>query len=347
MKALVTGADGFIGSNLVSALLARGFEVRALVFPGSPSRNLDGLPVEICSGDLTRPETLLPAAAGVDYVFHLAAKVTDWGPLSEFRKVIVEGTGNILEASAASRVRRFLYVSTLAVHRYRDYIDGDENAPRDCRNLPYGVTKIEAEDRVRHFQKSGRLGTVIIRPGIFPFGPNDRTSFFPLAQAFEGGIFGFIRGGKKFLCTSYVENLVEGMILAALAPRAEGQTYILTDGIKVTWKELFELFTRHLGKKPLWINIPYPPVYLVALFWESLYRLFGVKTAPLLTRYRVSLQAYHLHFDCRKAREELGYRPLVDLEEGIRRTVAWYQKAKQINDLSRAESRDLRLTNDE
>lgn len=340
MKALVTGADGFIGSNLVSALLARGFEVRALVFPGSPSRNLEGLPVEIHHGDLTRPETFLPATAGVDYVFHLAAKVTDWGPLSEFRKVIVEGTRNILAASAENRVKRFLYVSTLAVHRYRDYIDGDETAPRDCRYPPYGVTKIEAEDQVNLFQKSGRLGTVIVRPGLFPFGPNDRTSFFQLARALEGGVFGFIRGGKKLLCTSYVENLVEGMILAALNPRAEGKVYILTDGIKITWKELFEIFTRHLGKKPVWINIPYPPVYLVALLWESLYRLFGVKTAPLLTRYRVSLQAYHLHFDCRKAREELGYRPQVDLEEGIRRTVAWYQKAKQIDDLSRATARD-------
>jgi nucleoside-diphosphate-sugar epimerase len=249
--ALVTGANGFIGSNLSKVLCGRGWDVRGLVLKGTPEDFLEGTAVKIVYGDILRPDSLAEASRRVDVVFHLAALAADWGPAEKFFLLNARGTRNMLEASAAGGARRFVLMSSLAVHRYGGHSRSDENAPLDCpEDFPYGRSKIEAEEAVREFHDAGRIEGVIVRPGLFPFGPNDTTSFCRLARALERGLFAYVGGGRSRLTTAYVENLCAGVELAGREKNAAGQTYVIGDDEPVSWRRLIELFCRELGYRP-------------------------------------------------------------------------------------------------
>ena len=331
--ALVTGANGFIGSNLARHLLGRGWDVLGLVLKGTPEDFLDGTAVKIVYGDILQPASLASAlkeakakATKLDAVFHLAALAADWGPAQKFFSLNAQGTRNMLEASAAAGVRRFVLMSSLAVHRYSGHSRSDETAPLDCpEDFPYGRSKIMAEKAVHEFHDAGRLEGVIIRPGLFPFGPNDTTSFARLARVMERGMMAYVGGGSARLTTAYVENLCGGVELAAREKRAAGQTYVIADDTPVSWRELFELFCRELGIRPPWLSVPYPVARISAAAAEQLWTRLKLKGEPPLTRYRAQLMAGDLVFVSDKARRELGYKPAVPLDEAVRRTVAWYK----------------------
>lgn len=329
MNALVTGANGFIGSNLSSRLLEKGHRVRALILPGTDESTLKDMDIQKVYGDITDPSTLPPALKGIDVVFHLAAIARDWGPPKLFLKVNAEGSRNMAEISLKCGVSRFVQMSSLAIHSFRGISDGDEDTPRDCFKFPYSLSKIKAEDYVLALFRDKGLPVTIIRPGVFPFGPNDMTSFYHLARAMEKGQYGYINGGRAMLCVSYVENLAEGMILAATHPKGAGETYVISDDIKITWRELSERFSEELGCPPPRLSIPFPLIYPSVALWEGIYRILRTKNPPPLTRYRVSLVARDCYFSSRKAKEELGYQAKVTLNEGIKRTVAWYRRAKK------------------
>ncbi len=329
MKALVTGANGFIGSNLVKLLLDRGWEVRSMVLKGTPLDFIEGLDTEIVYADITLPDTLPPALKGVDVVFHLAAIASDWGPKELFMRVNAEGSRNMVEASANAEVKRYIQMSSVAVHAYNGHPHSDETAPRDCPSyLYYGQSKIKAENYVNEFYKSGKLETVIIRPGLFPFGPNDTTSFYRLAAALEKGAFSYVNGGKAKVSTAYVENLVHGMEIAAKHEKAAGEIFIISDGWELTWRELMERFCDELGVKHPWLSIPYPVANMVAGIMENVWRKLKLKDDPPITKYRASLMKDDLFFVPDKAKKILGYEPIIDLNEAVKRTVNWYKRVK-------------------
>ncbi len=329
MKALVTGANGFIGSNLVKILLERGWQVRSMVLEGTPLDFIEGLDTEIVYADITKPETLPHAVDDIDVVFHLAAIASDWGPRELFMKVNAEGTYNMLEASARARVNRFVQMSSVAVHAYRGHTHSDETAPRDCpEHIYYGRSKILAEDYVMDFHRQGKIEGVIIRPGLFPFGPNDTTSFYRLAQALEKGAFSYVNGGKAKVSTAYVENLVHGLELAARHKKAPGEVFIIADGWELTWRQLMEKFCEELGVKKPWLSLPYPVADLAAKILENIWKTFKIKGEPPVTRYRASLMKSDLYFVPDKAKRVLGYKPIVNFDTAVGKTVDWYKSVK-------------------
>jgi nucleoside-diphosphate-sugar epimerase len=324
--ALVTGANGFIGSCLVRTLLDRGWTVRSLVLKGTSLEFLEGARTEVFFADICEPETLGPALQGMDTVFHLAALARDWGPADLFMKVNASGTENVLRAASAAGASRFVLASSLAVHDYCGHHGANEDAAVDCPPwLAYGRSKVLAERHVRRFHEQGGIEGVVIRPGIFPFGPNDTTSFSRLAAALEKGLFAYVNHGRARLCTAYVENLCHGMELAGRRPAAAGRTYVITDGVDISWRELMELFCRELGARPPRLSIPFRAAHAAAVAAESLWTGLGLRSEPPLTRYRARLMRGDLFFVSGRARDEMGYAPPVPLDEGIRRTVAWYR----------------------
>ena len=329
MKALVTGANGFIGSNLVKTLLDRGWEVRSMVLKGTPLDFLEGMDTEIVYADITDPATLPHAVDGIDVVFHLAAIASDWGPKELFMRVNAEGTYNMLEAASRAGVKRFVQMSSVAVHAYNGHPHSDETAPRDCpERIYYGISKIMAEDYVMNFHREKKLEGVIIRPGLFPFGPNDTTSFYRLAQALEKGAFSYVNGGRAKVSTAYVENLTHGLEIAGKHERATGEVFIIADGWELTWKKLMEKFCDELGVKHPWLSIPYPVADAVARMMEFTWIKLKLKGEPPITRYRASLMKDDLFFVPDKAMKILGYKPIVDFETAVRRTVDWYKSVK-------------------
>ncbi len=325
MKILVTGANGFIGSHVARVCVEGGHELRALVQPGTPTEAIDDLDAELIPGDVTDPNSLSAAARGVDAVIHLAAIAQDWGPPVLFERVNVGGTHNMLDAARRGGVRRFVLVSSVAVHAYRDYADADETTPRDGHALPYGRSKIVAEDLVMAAHAAGELEGVIVRPGVVPFGPNDRNAFVPLARAIATGRLPVVDGGGARFTTAYAENLADGLLVASTHPDAAGGTVLMADDEPVSWRTFFAAIATALGVRPPRLSVPSRLLAPAAALVEDAFARHASWGAPPLTRYRLRLLRHDLIFRSTRARRQLDWRPRVGFEEGIRRTVAWYR----------------------
>jgi hypothetical protein len=274
--------------------------------------------------DIRDPKTLPPALAECEVVYHLAAVASDWAPRDLVFAVNTEGTRNLLRMSRNAGVRRFVLMSTLAVHAPRGYRNGDERAPRDRDDMAYAVSKRLAEDLIFDPRLDGRIETVCIRPGLVPYGPHDHTSFDKLATALRNRTMAFVGNGETLTCTVYAENLAHGALLAGTHPAAPGNIFVITDDRTITWRTLFDLFADAVCAPPVRFKVPYPLARTAAAALEAVYSVLRIKQSPPLTRYRASLMARDYHFSCEKARRLLGYHPPVSLEEGVRRTGRWF-----------------------
>jgi nucleoside-diphosphate-sugar epimerase len=329
MNVLVTGAAGFIGSHLIAALKKRGHRVTGFVLPTDDDSFLVRERIRIFKGDVTKQEDCLRAVRGVEVIFHLAAIVNDWCGRRRMIQVNAGGTECLLRAASLMGVRRLVLMSSLAVHHFRGYQQADENAPRDAYLTPYAESKILAEDLARRYNKNLQIETVIVRPGLTPFGPRDHTSFFKLASGLEKGMYAHINGGKSVLCTAYVENLVEGIILAGEKKCAAGETFVIADQEPVRWREFIDLLCSQLGIKRIRHSVPGWLAYILAAGMEFPYKIHLVKGEPALTRYRAMVPARDFYFSSEKARRLLGYRPKVNLRTSVQRTIEWYKNEKK------------------
>ncbi len=320
---LVSGANGFVGSMLCRKLVERGDTVRGLVRTTSDLALLEGIPVERVVGSLDDPLSLEAATRGVEIVYHAAAAVSDWGPLDYFRRVNVAGTRNLLEAAVANSVRRFVYVSSVAVHSFIDAQEMNEQSPQLPTPFPYCQTKREAEALVLDYHRRGEIAVTIVRPGDV-YGPGDRVALLNMAGLLEAGWLPYVGGGRKLGAFAYVENLADGLILAGTVARAAGEAYVITDGVRMTWREYFERLTAALGLPPPRISVHPALAYAVATALEAVYRLLRLPGRPPVTRYLVAHLRGDFHFSIAKAQRELGYEPRIGVDEAIRRTAEWY-----------------------
>lgn len=324
---LVTGANGFVGSTLCRKLAERGDRVRGLVRATSDLALLKGVPLEQVTGSLDNPASLAAATRGVEIIYHTAAAVADWGSLDYFRRVNVEGTRSLLEAAVSSAVPRFVHVSTVAVHSFIDSQEMDEQSPQLPTPFPYCQTKREAEALVLDHHRQGRIAASIVRPGDV-YGPGDRTTLSNLIGWLKTGWLPYVSGGHTLGAFTYVENLADGLILAGTVERAAGQAYVITDGIRMTWREYFEGLTAALGFPRPWISLHPVLAQAAATACEWIYRTFRLPGRPPVTRYLVDHLRGDFCFSIAKARRELGYEPRVDTDEAIRRTAAWVADVK-------------------
>jgi nucleoside-diphosphate-sugar epimerase len=327
---LITGATGFIGGHLAEAARARGLAVRTLARPDSDTALLDRLGVEVWRGDMTDGEALRKVAAGVDLVFHCAAKVGDSGPVEEYRAVNVEGLRLLLEAVAGGPVRRFVHLSSLGVYEARHHHGTDESEPLPERHIDgYTQTKVEAEKLALQYHRERGVPVVVLRPG-FVYGPRDRTLLPQLIQRLAARKVHYLGGDVRVLNTIYVGNLVEAFFLAAESPNAVGQVYNLTDGEVVTRQRFFEAICGGL-------NLPTPhqrlPRWLAArvvrlLRWQGM-RATRLGRRALMPPAHYKLLLLDLDFSIEKARRELGYRPRYTFDDGMAETVAWYKQGAE------------------
>jgi 2-alkyl-3-oxoalkanoate reductase len=321
VNTLVTGAHGFIGSHLVEGLLAAGHRVRALVSPWGDLANLSRVldDVEVVRGDIALPGGLDAACAGIETVFHAAARVAEWGPWEPFHRTNVLGTEGVLRASERADVRRLVLVSSVAVHRYRGYREADpRRAPLDGDLTAYARSKAAAEAVVA---RATALEWVIVRPGVWPFGPRDPT--LPrLLQALRAGVFPLVGGGRSVLNTAFVVNLVDGLILAGTVPAAAGRVYVIADDGMPSWREALAELAHLVGAQPWWLPLPAPLAAAAGAATEAAWRTAWPSRRPPIGRYAASLMHHDLHFSIDHAREELGYVPRVPWREGLRRSVA-------------------------
>ena len=324
---LVTGATGFVGSHVAEALSRRGDSVRAIARVGSDTSQLKQLGATIVAGDLADPASIKDALAGVDVVVHCAAKVGDWGPVDEYRKVNVEGLRVLLDAALGKPLHRFVHISTLGVYEARHHYGTDETEPLPERHIDgYTQSKVEAERLALQYHRKQGVPVVILRPG-FVYGPRDRTVLPRLANRLREGSVIYIARGKYALNTTFVGNLADAVLLAIDNPNAVGEVFNITDGEFVSKRRFFEAVANGLGiRQPK--SFPPVPVWLARILanWrEGKFRRENRPNPPRITQAQLKFAGLNLDFSIAKARTKLGYSPRILFDEGMKQATDWFK----------------------
>lgn len=325
MKALVTGATGFLGSHIAERLIARGDAVRALVRPSSGTDFLKRLGVELVTGDVEDPKTLAPAMDGIDVLYHTAARVTDWGPWRDFQRTTVDGTRNVMAAAVQAGVPRVLHVSTDGVYAlsvFKSVITEDSPLEKRFGWLDYyRRSKLAAERIARDHAERGHLPLTIVRPGLI-FGERDRAMFPGIVAFLKSSSSAYLGRGDNPLPYVYVGDVADACILGATSDAAIGQTYNVVSDEPVTQKLVFDTIADTAGLPRPKRHMPVRLVYSIAMAMEAWCVFARRRNAhPDLTRFAVILLAYDFREDASKLRRELGWAPKVPLAEAVRRCV--------------------------
>jgi dihydroflavonol-4-reductase len=305
MKALVTGATGFVGSRVARALCERGYQVRALVRVGSDRRNLRQLPVELATGDLNDPPSLAGALTGCEALFHVAADyrlgVAD--PRSLYRSN-VDGTRNVLEAAQRAGIKRIVYTSSVAtIGLPADGSPGREDTPSALTDMigHYKRSKFLAEEVVREFVRAG-APVVIVNPST-PIGLGDLKPT-PTGQmvvdAAAGRTPAYIDTGLNIV---HVDDVAAGHLRAFDRGRI-GERYIL-GGENMTLHEILVQICRLAERSPPRIRLPHAALLPVAYASEALARVTGRSSRVTLEAVRLARK--HMYFSSEKAVRDLGY----------------------------------------
>jgi dihydroflavonol-4-reductase len=319
MRALVTGATGFVGAAVARALLSAGWQVRALVRGSSDRRNLQGLPVEIAVGDLTDCASLDRAIADCPALFHVAAdyRLGTREP-SQLYRCNVEGTRNILLAARHAGVDRMVYTSSVAtIGLPEDGSPGLEDTPVALTDMigHYKRSKYLAEELVRDAARVG-VPVVIVNPST-PVGPGDLKPT-PTGQmvldAASGRTPAYVDTGLNIV---HVDDVANGHLLAYQRGRT-GARYIL-GGQDMTLREILTQIAGLVGREPPRIRLPHAAVLGVAFVAEAFARVSGRPTRISVEAARMSEK--RMFFSSAKAIDELGYRwrpPIEAFEDAVR-----------------------------
>jgi len=323
VRVALTGASGYTGGRLLRALSARGDDVAALVRAASLTDELRTSGARIVEGDLGDERAIARLVESVDAVVHVAAVYRTAGhPDSYYREVNVNGTARLLEAAARARVRRFVHTSTVGVHGHVAHPPADETAPLAPGDI-YQATKAEAEALALRFHHERGLAVAVVRPGAI-YGPGE-TRLLKLFRAIARGRYAIVGSGRTFYHPVFIDDLVDGFLLALDRPEAVGEAFLICGPTYVTQDDLAALVARATGGRVLPFHIPAAPLQWAGDVVEAICVPLGLE--PPLHRRRVDFWTKSRAFSIEKARRRLGYEPKVDLEEGFARTAAAYREA--------------------
>lgn len=321
MKVLVTGAAGFIGGHIVSALVKEGSSVKVLLRPTADTNRFDNAPVETAYADITDRRSLHGIADGVDIIYHLAAQIGKWGiGEKRFQSTNVQGTRNLLEESARSGVKQFIFASTPGVQG-KGHIKAQESMPYNPP-YPYERSKCEAEKLVMKFYLTQNLPVTIIRPD-FVYGPGDFRRLV-LYKAIKKNRFIIIGRGDVYLHPTYIEDVVQGFLLAADNPIAFGQIYNMAGPHLINVQDYVSTIAKILGASPPKLKMPKILAVGPAAACEILALISGRE--PFISRSKIEFLTNSHGCDISKIKSQLGFRPKFNFRQGMQRTIDWYKQ---------------------
>ena len=308
----VTGAGGFIGGAVARELHARGAEVVGIDLGEAAAGRMREAGAEPRLADVTVRPTVEAALDGVDAVVHAAACVREWGSMAEFVEVNSRGTATVLDAAAATGATRVAHVSSVVVYGYDDPAEQDEDAFRRICGLPYIDTK-SASDRL-----ACRRGAIVVRPGDV-YGPGSVPWTVRPLELARAGRLALPAPGEGLMLPVYVDDLVEGVLLA-LARGEPGRAYAVWDGSPVPFRDYFGRIAVIAGAEPPRV-LPRWLLEAAAAVDGAWSRLRG--RAPVVAASAATYVGRRGTVSTERIRSELGWRPLVGLDEGIERSADW------------------------
>lgn len=326
-RAFVTGATGFVGAAVARALVAQGWQVRALTRAASDRRNLSGLPLEVVTGDLRDPGSYAAALEGCEALFHVAADYRLWAPNpADLYAINVEGTRGLLQVAERAGVARIVYTSSVATLRLiGDGTIADENCIATAADMigHYKRSKFLAEGVVQQWADAGagQRWVVIVNPST-PVGPCD-VKPTPTGQivvdAAAGRTPAYVDTGLNI---AHVDDIAHGHLLALQRGR-HAERYIL-GGVDMTLQEILIQVTRIAGRSAPRIQLPHGVVLPIAHMAEAWARLTGSSTR--ITVEGVRMARKRMYFSSAKAARELGYTwrdPAIAFQDAVR----WFRDA--------------------
>src|ERR1700759_1613634 len=315
MRVFITGASGFIGRALCERYAADGHEVRGCDLVADQAR-------QVVAGDVAKPGAWQDWAAGSELVIHTAATVS---LRLERREAIwrsnVLGTANAIDAAQRAGARRFLHFSSVTVFGL-EFPDGvDERYPVHNTFIPYPDSKIAAEQVVLQAHLDGRVQCTVVRPGDV-YGPHSRVWATVPAELIRQRRFVLPGWGRGIHSPVYIDNLVDGVVLAAASPDASGQVFTLSDGIGVPYREFFAPYAELIGRRL--VLLPTSVALGAAAVAQRLGRLQRGDNEVNPGSGRSLLPRGTSAFE--KARKVLGWEPRVGLQVGLERAVGWLRE---------------------
>jgi nucleoside-diphosphate-sugar epimerase len=318
----ITGASGFIGRRLLERYKALGAEVRGMDLHADPANN-------VIAGDLTRPEQWAEHARGCELFINTAAVVSLAADWQLYREVSVQGVRNCLDVAIAGGAKRFVQFSSIAALGWNYPEQADERCDVVIgEHYRYGVAKGASEHLVLAAHAAGEIPCTVVRPGDV-YGPGSRAWLSePLKMARSGALI-LPNGGSGRWTPVYIDDLLDGVLLAAGLPEAAGQIFHISASESVSCREFFSNHWRWAGRQgaprslPLWLALA-----LTGLIWRA-NRLLGRQDEVTPDTMYMFARTGGISID--KARRLLGYAPKVDLAEGLRRSEAWLRETGQLS----------------
>jgi len=319
-KVLVTGAAGFIGSHLVEALTEREYDVVGLITETDNPRWIKNLEAAYVFGDITDKSSLYKAVSGARYVYHLAALLGNSNPENYYR-INCEGTKNLVNAclDSGTELKRFLFTSSITAMGPSGEKKLNEESPCNPVN-GYSQSKLLAE-KFLDSQKERLPFTVVRLPLVY--GPRSVAGLFPLFKLFNKGIRFNIRTTEINL--GFVQDIVNGMILAAESPVSLGKTYLLGENKIYTSTEIFDTIEKAVEKNTVKLKLPFPLINYIAHILEIFAKVNG-KPALIQRRNLNNYVKNRWRIDMSKAEREFGFKAEIPFETGAKITADWYKK---------------------
>ncbi len=327
MKALVTGAGGFIGRHLVTRLLQNGYSVRALVHKSRPPAEWPAN-VEVAIGDVCDAQAMKEVAAGCEIVYHLAGKahaLTEVrGDEDAYRAINTDGSRHVLEGAVASGARAFVLFSSVKAmgEGGSRCLDESFDGPPET---PYGRSKREAERAALEIGRQTGLHVTCLR---FPlvYGPGDKGNLFRMIAAIDRGVFPPLPDLGNRRSMVHVVDAVQAAVLAVSVPPAKGQCYIVTDGCAYSTREVYELICRALGKPvPGW-HVPLLMLKTLGKAGDAIGRISGKRF--LFDSDALDKLIGSAWYSSEKIARELGYHPSFTFESVLPELIDWYQETR-------------------
>lgn len=323
---LVTGASGFLGGAIASELLNRGYPVRAFARREMPDLAERG--AEIIRGDLADANTIAEAVRGCQTVFHSGAKTGIWGSRQSYIAANVDGTRHVIAACRCHRVEKLIFTSSPSVvHAGRDIVFGDESLPHSRHfSSHYAATKAAAEEMVLA-SNGPTLATIALRPHLI-WGPGDRHLLPRLVERAKRGWLFFPGNGRARIDSTYIDSAVEAHLLAAnrlhVGAACAGKAYFVSQGEPLEIRDLVQRLISAVGERSEAHCIPLTAALVLAAVCETLWRMLDLPSDPPLTRFVARQMATSHFFNLDAVRRDLGYGPIVSLQEGLARLSAYH-----------------------